>query len=91
MPNADITDDKIARAIQAQVTARGQGKSICPSEVARELAADWRSLMPDVRRVAQDMAEEGGIVVTQKGQPADAHTALGPIRLSLSPTQRTPR
>ncbi|WP_341799021.1 DUF3253 domain-containing protein [Rhodovulum adriaticum] len=27
---------------------RGRGKTLCPSEVARELAADWRPLMPRV-------------------------------------------
>jgi hypothetical protein len=65
----------------AQVTARGTGKTICPSEVARALTADWRSLMPEVRAVAGDLTQRGDIVVTQKGAPVDACLARGPIRL----------
>lgn len=57
----------IAAEIIAQVIARGVGRTICPSEVARAMAQDWRGLMPDVRAVADDLVQEGLIVVTQKG------------------------
>lgn len=62
---------------------RGPGKSICPSEVARALADDWRALMPDVRTVASKMTAEGRLVITQQGRAVDPRTARGPIRLAL--------
>ncbi len=71
----------IADEITVQVIARGAGKTICPSEVARALHTDWRELMPVVRAVAEDLAAQGYIVVTQKGEVVTAQTAKGPIRL----------
>lgn len=65
----------------ALATARGPGKTFCPSEAARRLAADWRPLMTDVRRVAADLP----LVATQKGRPVDARLAKGPVRLGLKP------
>jgi hypothetical protein len=65
------------------VAARGEGKTICPSEVARSLMGDdaFRPLMPRVREAAAELADRGAIAVTQRGQPVDARTARGPIRL----------
>jgi hypothetical protein len=60
--------------------ARGRGRSFCPSEAARILAEDWRSLMPEVREVAAGMPE---IMATQGGVEVDPVTARGPIRLRL--------
>jgi hypothetical protein len=59
---------------------RGRDSSFCPSEVARALSTDWRSLMPQVRATAAMMPE---ILATQSGRPVDAATAKGPIRLQL--------
>ncbi|MGB5863479.1 MAG: DUF3253 domain-containing protein [Sulfitobacter sp.] len=73
----------IAAEIIAQATARGVGKTICPSEVSRAMTQDWRGLMPHVRAVAGDLAKEGQIIVTQKGCVVQAQTAVGPIRLGL--------
>lgn len=56
-------------------------KSICPSEVARAAADDWRPLMDDVRAAAAELAAEGRIIVTQKGRQVDLATVKGPIRL----------
>jgi hypothetical protein len=74
-------------AIRAAITdlalQRGRGASFCPSEAARALAADWRPLMPAVRRVAAAMQAEGLIRATQKGRSVDPATAKGPIRLTL--------
>lgn len=83
---ADVTTpsaDKIAGRIMDLVHSRGAGKTICPSEVARALGRDWRGLMPQVRVVAQDLADAGRIVVTQKGHPVSAVDAKGPIRFGL--------
>lgn len=73
----------VEREIRAQVIHRGAGKTICPSQVARALASDWRDLMNPVRQAAAEMAMRGEIVVTQKGVAVDAQTAQGPIRLGL--------
>lgn len=75
-------DAAIEAAIAAALDRRGCGKSLCPSEVARGLAENWRPLVAEIRRVAQDMADRGLVQVTQKGRPVDARHARGPIRLS---------
>jgi hypothetical protein len=72
--------DHIRAAILDLALRRGRAKSLCPSEVAKALAADWRPLMPEVRAVAAAMPE---IVATQGGSEVDAATARGPIRLRL--------
>ena len=62
--------------------ARGPGKTVCPSEVARGLEADeaaWRALMPGVR----ELAREGRIAVYRKGRALRDPGAGGPIRLGL--------
>jgi hypothetical protein len=73
--------DRIAGEILARTAARGADRTFCPSEVARALADDWRPLMPDVRAVAAELADQGRVVVTQKGRPVDPRTARGPVRL----------
>jgi hypothetical protein len=71
------------RVILDLLDERGAGKTICPSEAARALAADWRPLMDDVRATAFAMADRGEIEVTQKGDIVDGPSARGPIRLRL--------
>lgn len=78
------SDSRIAATIIELAQARGAGKTLCPSEAARALAKDWRELMPDVRRVAAQLAHEGRIAVYQRGGVVDAATG-GPIRLGLPP------
>jgi hypothetical protein len=73
----------IETAILDLLARRAPGKSICPSEVVRMLADDWRPLMPEIRRVAKELAAEGRLCVLQKGLPVDPTAARGPIRLSL--------
>ncbi|MEL6806921.1 MAG: DUF3253 domain-containing protein [Pseudomonadota bacterium] len=78
-----MDDETLKQAILVAVTSRGAGKTICPSEVARTLATEWRDVMPDVRRVGQSLADAGHIAVTQKGRPTNALEAKGPIRFGL--------
>ena len=78
-----MDDETLKQAILSAVKTRGVGKTICPSEVARTLAHDWRALMPDVRRVGQSLADAGHIAVTQKRNPVNAFEAKGPIRFGL--------
>lgn len=68
--------------ILAQCSARGPGKSVCPSEVARALSEDWRPLMPEVRRAAAALAREGRCRVLRKGREIDPETTRGPVRIA---------
>lgn len=72
--------DRIRAAILDLALQRGRETSLCPSEVAKSLAEDWRPLMPEVRTVAAGMPE---IVATQGGTEVDPLAARGPIRLRL--------
>lgn len=74
--------DAIRTAILALAEACGGDKSFCPSEVARKLQPDdWRPLMKPVRTVAQKLATQGHIRITQGGHPVDPTNLKGPIRL----------
>ena len=76
----EVPDDAAIRdALMELAQRRGAGKTFCPSEAARALAADWRPLMPEVRRVAATLP----LCATQKGAPVDPLIARGPIRLGL--------
>jgi hypothetical protein len=73
-------------AILKLLAERGEGKTICPSEVARAVAAsdkraDWEPRMEPVREAACGMADRGEIEITQGGCVVDGRTAKGPIRL----------
>lgn len=74
-----MTDDRIAEVLMDLAQRRGRGATFCPSEAARELADDWRPLMPAVRRVAATLPLDA----TQRGAVVDAAGACGPIRLGL--------
>lgn len=79
-------EERLRAEIIRQCRARGVGKTVCPSEIARALVGDeaaWRALMPDLRRVAVSMARDGAIEITQKGQIIDPSALKGPIRLGL--------
>ena len=68
-------------AILALLDERAEGATICPSEVARALADDWRPLMDEVRDAAAGLVTEGMVEVTQGGSVVDLASARGPIRL----------
>ena len=74
-----ISDDVIAARLRDMAAARAPA-TLCPSEVARALASDWRPLMDRVRCIAAGLPE---IAVTQGGAEVDPALARGPIRLSL--------
>lgn len=78
---------EIEAALRAFATARGAGKTFCPSEVARQLSPDWRGLMPEIRSIAARMQTKGVLTATQKGRPVIADQAQGPIRLGLATGQ----
>ena len=74
-----LTEADIADALMDLAHRRGADKSFCPSEVARGLSPDWRSLMPMIRHIAATLP----LKATQRGAPVDPVEARGPIRLSL--------
>ncbi len=90
-----MTDDapRIEAEILRLAAARGPGKSICPSEVARALVpghdddmaeAAWRPLMGPVRRAAIGLATGGFIDILRKGKPVDpGQEVRGVIRLRI--------
>ncbi|MDQ6765457.1 MAG: DUF3253 domain-containing protein [Verrucomicrobiota bacterium] len=75
------TPTEIAQALLQTADERG-AKTFCPSEVARSLSRDWRSLMPAIREEAQRLVDLGQLSCSQKGRPASPGKARGPIRLS---------
>ena len=78
------SDQAIEATVLRLVEERGPDKSICPSEAARALAADWRGLLAPVRRAAVRLAAAGRIQVLRKGQPVDPESVRGVIRLRVS-------
>jgi hypothetical protein len=76
----------IADEIVRQTTACGAGRSICPSDVARALDADWRRLLAPVRRAAAQLADAGRIDILRKGKPIPPQEMRGVIRLRLRAT-----
>jgi hypothetical protein len=77
----------IEEAMLRLAKARGAGKTICPSEVARDLGGPhpdgWGPLMQPVRRVAVRLAHEGRIAILRKGRPVDPDDFRGIYRLAL--------
>ncbi len=80
-----VDRQNIQRCILEMTQARGLEKTICPSEVARKLGgADWRGLMDEVRSLGTELAEQGIIQVTQRGEPVDPTRVKGPIRFRIT-------
>jgi hypothetical protein len=62
---------KAEAAVLGLLERRGVGKTICPSEAARVLAADtddWRSHIESVHMAVDAMLESGAITLTWKGK-----------------------
>jgi hypothetical protein len=75
---------ELRSAILELLAQRDEGKTICPSDVARQLAGDrFRPLMQPVRDAGIQLADEGRIEVTQRGEVVDPRSARGPIRYRL--------
>lgn len=83
--------ERVAATIRALLARRRPGASLCPSEVARALAADapaWRALLPLVRAVAGELARQGRLEVSRGGRPVDPADPRGPVRLALPRGER---
>jgi hypothetical protein len=74
----------IADTILAMAAKRGPEKTICPSDVAREMfPADWRKHMDEVRKEAIVLHKAGKVVITQKGVAVDTGHIKGPVRIRI--------
>lgn len=84
-----ITSDTIEERIRSLCHERGSGKTVCPSEVARDLAGSdekrWRLLMAPIRAQAVRLAIDGAIVIRRKGRIVDPVAFKGIYRLGLPP------
>lgn len=81
------SDGTISKAIVALATERGADKTICPSEVARHVAgheeAQWRLLMPSIRRLATDLVADGKIEIKKGGKVVDPERLKGIYRITI--------
>ena len=81
-------NQRLQAEIMRLLRERGAGKTICPSEAARAVAATeertaWETLMQPARDAARRLVAQGLIEITQGGHVVDGSTAKGPIRLRL--------
>ena len=77
-----MTSDDLEQSILAMLATRASTSTICPSDVARQVAPDdWRPLMEPVRQAAQRLVDRGEVEITQKGEIVDLATVKGPIRI----------
>jgi hypothetical protein len=78
------TEGEARQTALALLDRRAPGSTLCPSEVARALAAaagtaDWRSEMPAVHEAVDALAAEGLVALSWKGEPLPARD--GPYRI----------
>jgi len=80
--NPPELEKSLEAAILNLLKQRGPGKTICPSEAARQVAPqNWEPLMEPTRQAARRLVATGEIVITQHGAVIDPSKAKGPIRL----------
>ena len=58
---------------------RAPDATICPSEVARTIAPDWRGAMPAVHAAVDGLVRDGLVRLSWKGRPLS--TRSGPYRI----------
>jgi len=74
----------IADKILFMSSQRGPNKTICPSDVAREMfPGDWRKHMEEIRMEAIILNNDGKVLITQKGINIDTNHIKGPIRIKI--------
>lgn len=79
-----MAESSIKNTILDMAAARGEDKTICPSEVARAMfGSDWRKEMQAVRDAAFDLARENQVIVMQKGKKVERENLKGPVRIKI--------
>lgn len=80
--------ERLEQLMLELAAARGEGRTFCPSEVARAAAGAhpdaWGPLMQPVRRVAVRLMKQGRVVILRKGRPVDPDDFRGVYRLRLA-------
>ena len=75
---------KISETILSLAAKRGKDKTICPSEVARELSPNnWRRYMKEIRKTAFELRDADKILIMQKGHAIAGNEVVGPIRIQI--------
>ena len=75
---------EIKNRILSFTKKRGPEKSVCPSEVTKDLFSDiWRDHVDEVRTIAGEMQSEQLISITQDGKEVPLKKAKGPLRLKV--------
>ncbi|OLT21707.1 hypothetical protein BJF81_15010 [Ornithinimicrobium sp. CNJ-824] len=81
-------EERLRTEILRLAQERGPAKTLCPSEAAGAVDPTRRRTLTHVARaVACTLADEGVVVVTQKGVPVDGRTTPGPVRVGLVPEE----
>ncbi len=83
-----MLENQIEVILLRLISERGLDKTICPSEAAIEIAGKqgeaWGALMPQIRKIAVRLANEGKIIVTRKGKQVDPDDFKGVYRLGMT-------
>jgi Protein of unknown function (DUF3253) len=83
-----MSETQLETILLSLISERGLDKTICPSEAAIVVAGKegqaWGALMPQIRKIAVRLANEGRIVVTRKGKPVDPNDFKGVYRLGMT-------
>lgn len=74
------TEAQARAAALALLARRAPDATICPSEVARQLAADWRGAMPMVHAAIDALAAQGEVQLSWKGKALGRRD--GPYRIA---------
>lgn len=83
----EVTIDVASAAVLALIAERGPDNTICPSEVARKIAAempasqkvDWRTVMPMVHAAVDLLVQQENIGLSWNGRALSAR--IGPYRI----------
>ena len=77
-------DRRLEAELLALLDERSEGKTICPSELARRLESEataWRALMEPIRMAARRLYHRGYLEILQGGRTVDPDSAKGAVRL----------
>lgn len=78
---------RLEQAILALAAQRGPDKTLCPSDVARDIGGPhpdgWGPLMQPIRRIAVSLAKQGRLIITRRGRAVDPDDFRGVYRLGL--------
>lgn len=74
------TDAQVREAVLTLLARRAPNATVCPSEVARTLAKNWRGAMPSVHDAIDAMVAQGMVELSWKGNAMARRD--GPYRIA---------